>query len=374
MKNGHKRLLIFELILLVLIFVLSVFTKFLTNYYKAGFILLVTFIFKFLFGLEKDQQRKSKDAIIELIILLLASFLIFYVLGIFAGFYRTENFFTVHGIFGIVIPMVLIIIFTEILRYNVLRKSEGSKLLVVLSIILFIVLDLSQNYNSGIFESKKAMFDFFAFFFVPSISNNLAASYVSYKAGIKPNILWLVIVKTYMYMLPIIPQFGNYIMAIIECVFPYFIIFKIKNFFDLEEDKEVERDYNKGRVYVSIIPLLFLGLMVYLTCGKFSYLSIAIASGSMVPTFNRGDVVIVHKVDDYTKLKAGDVIAFNYGGVTTVHRLTIVDIDNGYYYFYTKGDANKTIDSFVLSGENIIGTVEFVVPFVGYPTVWLSEV
>ena len=101
--------------------------------------------------------------------------------------------------------------------------------------------------------------------------------------------------------MPIIPDLGNYFMAIIECVIPYVLMLKVKSYFDNEEDKDLDQDINKSQFAITLIPIGVLVLIIYLTCGRFSYLSIAVASGSMVPTFHRGDVVIVKKVNDSYK-------------------------------------------------------------------------
>ena len=42
--------------------------------------------------------------------------------------------------------------------------------------------------------------------------------------------------------------------------------------------------------------------------------------------------------------------------------------------YYTKGDANPKEDNYAIKRENIVGIVRFKVPFIGYPTIWLSEI
>lgn len=374
MKKSHKRLLVFEVSLFVIIILLGFMTKILSSYTKILFILALTVLFKLFFGLEKNRNANVKNVIIEVLIFFFVVFILFYLGGLYTGFYKSPDFISFEVFFKFVLPIILTVICTEVFRYSVFKKSEGSTLVIITSVIFFILLDLAPNFSVHIFDSKRAAFNFFAFFLAPSLSNNIAASYIAYKAGYKPNIVWLLIINLYMYLLPIIPDYGNYITCIIECVSPILLLLSMKRYFYNEADEKIDRDYNKPILIASILPMCFLLLIIYLTCGKFTYTAMAVASGSMVPTFHRGDVVVVKKVEDYTKLKEGDVIAFNAGDVITVHRILIIDIEDGNYYFYTKGDANKSMDNFVLDGSAIIGTVEVIVPYVGYPTVWLSEV
>ena len=46
---------------------------------------------------------------------------------------------------------------------------------------------------------------------------------------------------------------------------------------------------------------------------------------------------------------------------------------DGKKYFYTKGDANNSLDNYVIGEEMIMGTINHYIPFIGYPTVLLNE-
>ena len=73
------------------------------------------------------------------------------------------------------------------------------------------------------------------------------------------------------------------------------------------------------------------------------------------------------------KLKKGDIIQFVSGTKYVVHR--IKDITNDEYgnkLFITKGDHNNTIDFDKVHLENVKGKVAAIIPFIGYPSVWLS--
>ena len=109
--------------------------------------------------------------------------------------------------------------------------------------------------------------------------------------------------------------------------------------------------------------------------GLFKYQPVAVLSGSMSPTFNRGDAVIVEKLNNREKdeLKVGDIIQFVSGTKFVVHRIIDISNDeNGNKLFITKGDHNNAADVGSVSLENIKGKVSFYIPLIGYPSVWLS--
>ena len=115
-------------------------------------------------------------------------------------------------------------------------------------------------------------------------------------------------------------------------------------------------------------------ILVYFTSGYFHFHAIAVASGSMEPNIHKGDIAIIEKIeDDYDKLEVGQVIAYKYEGVIVVHRLINILDDRGEYFYYTKGDANKEEDNWVVEKDMIIGIVNHRIPYAGMPTVWLNE-
>ena len=94
----------------------------------------------------------------------------------------------------------------------------------------------------------------------------------------------------------------------------------------------------------------------------------------MVPSINKGDVVIVEKINGkFDSLSVGDVISFNYGNVIIVHRIVNIVSDGKSYFFYTKGDANKNVDNYAIKEGMVNGIIRFKIPFIGLPTVWLNE-
>ena len=118
---------------------------------------------------------------------------------------------------------------------------------------------------------------------------------------------------------------------------------------------------------------MFVGFVL----GLFRNEPIAIVSNSMVPAFSRGDVVVVRKidVDETDKLKVGDVLQYETDGRFVVHRIVkIKENDDGALVFTTKGDNNNAPDTNPVTESQIRGVVKYVIPKIGYPSVWLNDV
>ena len=359
---------------LFLIFILNSFiSNILGGYNFVLFLLLSLIIFKFLFGFEKDRHRYTKDIIYEILILLLTFFVLFYLFGVIIGFAKT-NYLNWYGLKTFVIPLILTIILKEILRYMMLKKCEESTFLTMTTIILFIFLDITESIYYTNFNSSYNIFTFVALSLLPAISSNIVCSYITKQTGYKPTILYLLITKLYLYLLPIIPNPTEYLTAIINLMLPVLLGYKIHNFLSKDKDTYIDRDYNKRKVKSLGLPIVLTIVIVYFTSGYFKYYALAIASGSMSPKIKKGDIVIVEKINNkFNKIKKKDVIAYEYNGTIIVHRVEkILDL-NGTYYFYTKGDANSSSDNYAIDQSMIIGVVRVGIPYIGWPTVWLNE-
>lgn len=373
MKKSYQRLFIFEMILFSFLLLNSFVWNILNNYTTVIFLFSNIIIFKFVLGLEKDRHRYVKDIIFDICIILLISFMFYYIFGIIIGFYRVGNFYDWYGIKTFIFPIILSTILKEYLRYQMLNKSEGSFSLIIFTIILFAFLEISTAIYYEDFSTSHDIFIFFSLILLPSLSRNIVCSYISIKIGYKPNIIWILVFELYSYLLPIIPNPNEYILSIIRLVFPMVIMWKVNSFFQKANDYEVERDYKKQNKWTLLIPTLIVAVIIYFTSGYFEYYAIAVASGSMSPAIYKGDIVIVEKNNDYKNLQVGQILTYKYENIVVVHRIVDIIEDKGEYFFYTKGDANNSKDNYVIKEDMIIGIVNYRIPYIGLPTVWLNN-
>ena len=372
MKRGYRNLFIFEIIIFFALIVNSFIFSVLNNTIMIIFLFAILAIMKIFFGLERDRHRYTKDIILEEIIFLIIFFLIYYLSGILLGFAKVDNYYTIESMIKIILPIIIIILLKEYLRYEMLQKSEGNKTLIILTTILFVFLDISSaiyiNLTSGIYEK----FIFLAITILPTITINILCSYLSMETGYKPSMVYRLVTGLYMYLLPFIPNPNQYIYSIVWLFVPLLLMNRIDKFYQKYQDEDItKRDYKKN-FKTLIIPSLVTIMLIYITCGYFKYFALAIASGSMSPDIKKGDIVIIEKQKDYEDIEVGKVIAYKYENVIVVHRLERKIKDENKVYFYTKGDANKDEDSYPVTSDMIIGVVNLRIPYIGLPTVWLN--
>ena len=337
------------------------------------FLLVLIILFRVFFGLEKDRHRYWKVVLMDVFIFLLVFFMLYYIFGIVITFARPGNYYSFTGVRDFIIPTFCLVILREYLRYNVMCKASGSKLAIFVSVFMFIWIDISSAIYYSHFTSSYNIFVFIALTLLPSISNNIAYTYITLKVGYKPVILFDLVMSLYFYLMPIVPNPNDYLASIIKLFVPLILCYRIFVFFKKSRDEEIDREYRKPRYGWLVFSGIITVVLVYFTSGYFKYWAIAVASGSMSPNINKGDVAIIKKVDDVSKIKKGDVLAFTYENVTIIHRVVNIARDGNEYYFYTKGDANSTEDKFSIKEDMIVGISKVRIPWIGIPTVWLNE-
>lgn len=136
------------------------------------------------------------------------------------------------------------------------------------------------------------------------------------------------------------------------------------------------------RIFVAAVVCIAVGMMVFTIVSVntfnrndrslFGYKAFIVLSDSMSKTdFNAGDLIFVKEVEDYTELKAGDIISYmsqnfeNYGETITHKIRKAAKDEHGNPGFITYGTTTDTDDDKVVTYPYIIGKYEFNIPKVG---------
>jgi len=94
---------------------------------------------------------------------------------------------------------------------------------------------------------------------------------------------------------------------------------------------------------------------------------VVVASGSMNPSLEVGDLVIVQGIPP-SDIHVEDIIIFGLPqGSRTIHRVKrIQTLQNGTFQFKTKGDANSSEDAYWVSEQDVQGRVLYRIPYLGW--------
>ena len=122
-----------------------------------------------------------------------------------------------------------------------------------------------------------------------------------------------------------------------------------------------------------IVVILALAVLIMTVTSKrtsiFGYRMYLIMSGSMEPTIHVRDAIITKEIDTP---QTGDVIAFENGGIITVHRIIQEYTEGDNKLYQTKGDNNSGIDSGLVQKSQVKGKVICNMPLLGRTVLYLQ--
>lgn len=375
MKKESQRILLIEsLLALIAIFTFFIIKGFNMLVYLA--ILLIPLgLCLWLLGFHQREERASKDVLLTIVIWVILYYLITYIIGYFSGFLKNGYSMTLKGILTNIFTQSIFIIIMETIRVSLAKKCKYFKIGLVIATIVFSAIEIVTKFSLGQINSRIDILDTFFTIILPIISKNALLTYLAYMTSVGNNITYRLLMELPTYIVPIIPNLGDYLSNTILTAIPMVLIYYLSRayFSKKEKIKDSRRDLKKRKLagVIGICLVFILSILVILVSGIGRYLALTIGSGSMTGTINKGDVVVLDKKD--TKVSEGDIIAFRKEGIVLVHR--VVDIQNihGVRYYHTKGDFNKSEDNWLVEVKDIVGKYKFRLRFIGWPTVKLNE-
>lgn len=330
--------------------------------------------------LGKDSGLRVRSGVNKtqsLLIVLIIYIILYFLSGLIFGFERTPYSKDILSVLLNLWSFGSIIILQEYVRLQLVKNENKKMYSLILTTLVFFVLNLNYSNFLDNFTDFKTIFIYASSVLLPAIAESAVLTYLIYTSGVKASIIYRLFVTIPPFLIPIVPSLDWFVTAVVGVVLPLAVYIYI-NYVNVVKNERLSRGERKRYSPVVYIPVFALiAVFAAFVMGLFKYQPVAVLSGSMSPTFNRGDAVIINKLSKQEKneLKKGDIIQFISGTRYVVHRIYKVTNDEyGNKAFITKGDHNNAPDSDMVSLDNVIGKVSFSVPLIGYPSVWLTGV
>ena len=376
-KRSVKDIVLLSLLAIyIVVYKLFIFNNYMkySEMINVSFLILLLSISIFFLGFRRSKNNYMNQNVTQVVLVyLIITFVLMYGLGLLTGFLKNAYSMTAGNLLNNVFAPVLIIVTIELFRYVMIWANKDKKIVIILVTILITIFEIAIGVRSIPFDDFEALFRMSATMLIPAIIKNVVMSYLCYHVGFKVTMLYRLVMDIYAFVIPIIPNYGEYIQSLILVTLPILIYINAFSLID-ERNKQVEHIFTKGNFTIFDIPIAI--LIVVLAClisGFFPHFMIGIGSESMSPKINKGDAVIIQKLTAQKRLKKGDVIAYLKDKKVIVHRIAEVKEQQGKIVYVTKGDVNNSVDAQTVTRKQVKGTVVMRIPFIAYPTVWLSE-
>ena len=289
------------------------------------------------------------------------------------GFYKNPYQLSFGNFFKFFLPIAAVITFSEVVRYVLMAQND--RLASVFCYLSCVLADMLICSNLPAVNTMSKFMDLVAGAFFPAIISNLLYNYLSKRYGIYPNLVFRAITVLYAYTFSVVPAISDAILSFVNTIFPIAIYL----FIDALYEKKRKYALGNRSVFVKVLSVVLTVTVVIIMLGtvmlisnQFKYGAYVIATPSMTGELNQGDVALYERLDD-RPVEEGEVIVFDKDGTVILHRVEKIETINGITRYYTKGDANEDMDGGYIHRSDIIGHVNFKIPYIGFPTLWMRN-
>jgi signal peptidase I len=236
----------------------------------------------------------------------------------------------------------------------------------------FVLLDLNLHTAGNVFDTLGSFMGFMTKNFITAVVINSFVSYLTYRDGIKSSLLFLIPYNFVFLITPVFPANVFVVLLIIETVVPLLIYLNIEKTYQKNNVFGLPHKISMGyKIFRFGVVLSLIGLMTF-TMGLLPYVPIVIASNSMYPIIERGDIVVMRRTP-FEEIKINDIIEYKLDRISVIHRVLEIRNTRDGKVLITKGDNNVSNDAEPVSSEQVHGVIVGNIPKAGYPTLWLRE-
>ena len=294
----------------------------------------------------------------------------YYVSGLYFGFTKTG-----YGpqVLYLTVPIAGILVGSELLRY--VLCAQKNRIATAAAYFICLLGDVIICANLAAITNFSTFMDVVGLTLIPGILYNLLYNYLSLRYGWKPNLLFRALTVWVFYLIPYGSAIAGSLLAFVHLMLPIGIYFFIDTLFEKKRRYALKKTSRFTRALSRVLTIVVLIIMigtVMLVSNQFSYGAYVIATDSMTGELNKGDVAIYERYEDQF-IAEGQVIVFKQNKSAIVHRVVDIQIINGITRYYTKGDANEDMDAGFILESDILGLVDYKLPFLGYPTLWMRS-
>ena len=376
-KRSVKNIILLSLLAIyIIVYKLFIFNNYMkySEMINVSFLVIFLSISIFFLGFRKCKNNYMSQNVTQVVLVyLMICFALMYGLGLFTGFLKNAYSMSTINLLNNICAPILIIILIEMFRYVAIWANRDNKRIVILYTVLITIFEIAISIRSIPLHDFETVFRMSATIIIPAIIKNAVMSYLCYHVGYKVPLLYRLVMDVYTFIVPIVPNYGEYLQSLFLITLPLVIYINAFTLID-ERNQKVEHIFTKSNFTLLDIPVaITILVLACLISGFFPHFMIGVGSASMSPKINKGDAVILEKPKKNETFKKGDIIAYQRDKRLIVHRITEVGTRKGEKVYVTKGDVNKTADSNIVTRKQIKGIVKMKIPFIAYPTVWLSE-
>lgn len=314
------------------------------------------------------SKAKYKGFLSEWVLILALIHVVFqFFMGFIFGFGKNPYNLTIIRILENYIVFFLALIGQEKVREYLVNNGSKHHYLLRISIVvsIFTFINISMNKIFGL-RNILEILQFLGEEVLPKLCLNIAAVYLVFLGGAGLSFLYIGIIQGIKYICPVLPNL-SWIITAVTGIFVPICSMMFLHYTYLRQSKGFKRrDKYTVNPISWILTTLASILMLWFFIGVFPVYPAAIATGSMKPAVQPGDMVLVKRLKD-GEVKVGDIVEYKKDDIYIFHRIIQIAEGKNEIMYETKGDNNASADSDLVTIDMIKGKVIRVIPKAGWP-------
>ena len=294
---------------------------------------------------------------------------ILHMTGVYFGFYKNPYFANTEVLLKIALPLAVIIVTVEIIRFVFL--SQKNMFATIMSFLIAVLAEALMFSNIHGITSFNRFMDLVGMTLIPAFAANILYHFSCKEFGIWPNILLRLITTLSEYFLPTTAAIPDALAAFVKIGFPLAMLAFLSSLYEKKKKNALQKG-NKIGWFATALSVVFVVTVTMLVSCQFRFGALVIATESMTGEINKGDMILYERYDDQP-IKEGQIIVFLQNEAKIVHRVIKIENIDGEMRYYTQGDANDSPDSGFRTEADIFGLTDVKIAYVGYPSLWLRE-
>ena len=211
--------------------------------------------------------------------------------------------------------------------------------------------------------------------FLPLLTRSALASYMVFSGGPIPSAIYIGVLDTSKRIVPVLPNIEWFVSGALGTFMPFLGYIMLASYNIVSKPRlDIRRHRSDIKAILKaslIITAMTAALMV--PSGIFGFKPAVIVSGSMEPTLNVGDVVIISE-SGVEGVKVGDIVGYVSKEGLIVHRVVGYNYINNEKFLILKGDANEEPDAEPVHPQQVLGKYMFKLPNVGWVAIYLKKI
>lgn len=336
----------------------------------------VTAIVLVFLSLKRSQFRllKGNKEITTVAIVMAFSQILFPILaGLFLGFARNSVAWDLMSL-TIFLPYLLASLFAiELARFylaKMIKKNDQTLSLLLISLLCTIV---SIPSYLGL-ASVPDILLFFLQKFIPMLAISLLATCFAFYGGFRASLAYMLVPFLFSWFSPMIPNPPWAMQTLMTIALSTTGVVILDQSTRSLKDRRISGMLERKKSHLlSWTGIAMAGLIiVWGSSGLLGVKPTIIASGSMQPNLNVGDITIIVPLAPDT-IRIGDIIQYHTSETVIIHRVIAEDIQDGQLLFTTKGDANNAPDPEPVNEQQVMGKAVLTIPKIGWVSITLRD-